>query len=145
MITFKSTPKTLAAAVCASLVLAGAVVAAVQADEKSKQHISIGTGGITGIYYTVGGAICRLVKRIKTGENIDCRAESTAGSIYNLNSLLNGELDFAIVQADWHYQYAKDSEKGADLRSVLSLHTETFTVFAHPDSEIETFNDLKGK
>ncbi|MCA8836776.1 MAG: TAXI family TRAP transporter solute-binding subunit [Gammaproteobacteria bacterium] len=145
MITFKPTFKTLTTAVCASLILAGAVVVAVQADEESKQHISIGTGGITGVYYTVGGAICRLVKRIKTDVNIDCRAESTAGSIYNLNSLLNGELDFAIVQADWHYQYAKDPEKGANLRSVLSLHTETFTVFAHPDSEIETFDDLKGK
>ena len=114
-----------------------------EADEKT--FITIGTGGITGIYYTVGGAICRLVKRLPKSRRLDCRAEATAGSIYNLNSLLNGELDFAIVQADWHYRMAKDKKKGAKLRSILSLHSEAFTAFVHPESGIESFADLEGK
>ena len=68
-----------------------------------ERFISIGTGGITGVYYPTGGAICRLVNKDREEHGIRCSAESTGGSIYNLNTLRAGELDFGIVQSDWQY------------------------------------------
>ena len=47
----------------------------------SQQFISIGTGGVTGVYYPTGGAICRLVNKNRKEHGIRCSAESTGGSI----------------------------------------------------------------
>ena len=65
--------------------------------------IGIGTGGVTGVYYPAGGAICRLVNRDRAEHGIRCGVESTGGSIFNLNALREGELEFGIVQSDWQY------------------------------------------
>ena len=51
-----------------STILGGAVAAAAiamggAAAAQDQQFISIGTGGVTGVYYPTGGAICRLVNR----------------------------------------------------------------------------------
>jgi TRAP-type uncharacterized transport system substrate-binding protein len=45
------------------------------------QFISIGTGGVTGVYYPTGGAICRLVNRERKEHGIRCAVESTGGSV----------------------------------------------------------------
>jgi TRAP transporter TAXI family solute receptor len=119
--------------------------------DNNNQHVTIGTGGVTGVYYPTGGAICRLVNKGRDEHKIRCSVESTGGSIYNLNTLRAGELDFGVVQSDWQY-YAyhgtsKFSERGPfkDLRAVFSVHPEPFTVIARADSGIKTFEDLKGK
>ncbi|MGH6620452.1 MAG: TAXI family TRAP transporter solute-binding subunit, partial [Alphaproteobacteria bacterium] len=66
------------AAFAATLALgAGAAVA------QDKKFISIGTGGVTGVYYPVGGAICRLVNQGRRDHGIRCSAESTGGSVEN--------------------------------------------------------------
>ncbi|MGI9520277.1 MAG: TAXI family TRAP transporter solute-binding subunit, partial [Hyphomicrobiaceae bacterium] len=58
----------------AAIIAAGVTVPAVAADQ---QFISIGTGGVTGVYYPTGGAICRLVNRGRKEHGIRCSAEST--------------------------------------------------------------------
>ena len=50
--------------------------------------VSIGTGGVTGVYYPTGGAICRLVNKGRKQHNIRCGVESTGGSIYNINTVI---------------------------------------------------------
>jgi TRAP transporter TAXI family solute receptor len=70
----------------------------------SSEFITIGTGSVTGIYYTTGGAICRLVNKYKNDSSIKCSIESTEGSLYNLNAVNNKDLDFSIVQSDILYQ-----------------------------------------
>ena len=70
------------------------------ADQK---FISIGTGGVTGVYYPTGGAICRLVNKKRKEHGIRCSAESTGGSIYNINTIRAGELEFGVAQSDWQY------------------------------------------
>ncbi len=115
-----------------------------------QQFITIGTGGVTGVYYPAGGAICRLVNQGRDDHGLRCSAESTAGSIFNLNAISQGELDMGVVQSDWQYHAYHGSdqfeEAGAneDLRAVFSLHPEPFTVVARADSGIEHFEDLPG-
>jgi hypothetical protein len=63
--------------------------------------ITIGTGGVTGVYYPTGGAICRLVNKKRKEHGIRCSVESTGGSVYNLNTIRAGELDMGVAQSDW--------------------------------------------
>lgn len=116
-----------------------------------QQFITIGTGGVTGVYYPTGGAICRLVNKGRKKHGVRCSVESTGGSIYNLNTMRAGELDLGVVQSDWQYHsYNGSSQFKAqgpykDLRAVFSLHIEAFTVVARKDAKIKSFADLKGK
>ncbi|OEY66977.1 TAXI family TRAP transporter solute-binding subunit [Marinobacter sp. X15-166B] len=122
---------------------------AVSAQEQ--QFVTIGTGGVTGVYYPAGGAICRLVNMDRKEHGIRCSVESTGGSVYNLNAIRQGELDLAVAQSDWQYhayngtdQFEKDGAN-TDLRAVFSMHPEPFTVVASKGSNINTFEDLAGK
>lgn len=116
-----------------------------------KQFVSIGTGGVTGVYYPTGGAICRLVNKDRKDHGIRCSAESTGGSVYNINTLRVGELEFGVAQSDWQYHAYHGTSKFADagafegLRAVFSVHTEPFTLVVRADSGINSFADLKGK
>ncbi|MCG7587547.1 TAXI family TRAP transporter solute-binding subunit [Photobacterium sp. OFAV2-7] len=117
----------------------------------AESFITIGTGGVTGVYYPTGGAICRLVNKDREAHGIRCSVESTGGSIYNINTIRAGELDLGIAQSDWQYHAYNGTSKFADngpfksLRAVFSIHPEPFTVVARTDSGIKTFMDLKGK
>ncbi len=121
--------------------------AAVSADE----FISIGTGGVTGVYYPTGGAICRLVNKDRKTHGIRCAVESTGGSVYNINTIKQGELEFGVAQSDWQYHAlngtSKFEEAGPfpELRAMFSVHPEPFTLLVRADSGIEKFEDLKGK
>jgi TRAP transporter TAXI family solute receptor len=113
--------------------------------------ITIGTGGVTGVYYPTGGAICRLVNKGRKDHGVRCSVESTGGSVYNLNAIRTGELDMGVAQSDWQYHAyngtSKFEDAGAnkDLRAVFSVHPEPFTVLARADAGIKKFSDLKGK
>lgn len=117
----------------------------------AKKFITIGTAGVTGVYFPAGGAICRLVNTGRKDHGIKCSVESTGGSIYNLNAIRQGELDLGVAQSDWQYHALKGSGSFTDqgefpkLRSVFSLHSEPFTVLARADSGVKKLNDLKGK
>jgi TRAP transporter TAXI family solute receptor len=117
----------------------------------AEQFISIGTGGVTGVYYPTGGAICRLVNKMRKETGIRCSAESTGGSIYNINTLRAGELEFGVAQSDWQYHAYRGTSKFEDsgafegLRAVFSVHPEPVTIIARDDSGISNITDLKGK
>jgi len=121
------------------------------ADALATQYVTIGTGGVTGVYYPTGGAICRLVNKTRSEHGIRCSVESTGGSVYNLNTIRAGELDMGVAQSDWQYHAyhgtSKFEEQGPnkDLRAVFSIHPEPFTVVARTDSGVKNFQDLKGK
>ena len=118
---------------------------------QGQQFISIGTGGVTGVYYPTGGAICRLVNKDRKQHGIRCSAESTGGSIYNINTIKAGELEFGVAQSDWQYHAyhgtSKFEDQGPykDLRAVFSVHPEPVTVIASDSSGINTLTDAKGK
>ena len=115
------------------------------------EFVTIGTGGVTGVYYPTGGAICRMVNRDRRDHGVHCSVESTGGSFDNLEALRRGELQFGMTQEDWEvHAYratARFSDRAPfeDLRSVFAVHSEPFTILARADSGIETVLDLKDK
>ncbi len=127
-----------------------AALAAGPVSAQDQQFVSIGTGGVTGVYYPTGGAICRLVNKDRKEHGIRCSAESTGGSIYNINTIRAGELEFGVAQSDWQFHAyhgtSKFEDKGAfsNLRAVFSVHPEPVTIIAHDDSGIMNITDLKG-
>ncbi|MEM9524256.1 MAG: TAXI family TRAP transporter solute-binding subunit [Pseudomonadota bacterium] len=137
----------------AKLKLGGAVLAAVLASQaaSAEEFITIGTGGVTGVYYPTGGAICRLVNKGRRDHGIRCSVESTGGSVYNINTIREGELEFGVAQSDWQYHAYNGSSRFEQngpftgLRAVFSVHPEPFTVVARADAGISNFDDLKGK
>ncbi|QJF53208.1 TAXI family TRAP transporter solute-binding subunit [Roseobacter ponti] len=117
----------------------------------AEEFITIGTGGVTGVYYPTGGAICRLVNKGRKDHGIRCSVESTGGSVYNINTIRAGELEFGVAQSDWQYHAYNGTSDFSDagpfeeLRAVFSVHPEPFTVVARADAGISSFEDLKGK
>lgn len=128
---------------------AAACVAHAPAALAQDNFVTIGTGGVTGVYYAVGGAICRLVNKDKARTHLRCSVESTGGSAYNVNTIKAGELDFGMTQSDVQY----DGYKGGgqfkqpfpEMRSVFSVHPEPFTLVARKDANIHGITDFKGK
>jgi uncharacterized protein len=136
----------LAAAAGAAFMLVAAPAAVAQ-----QKFITVGTGGVTGVYYAAGGAICRLVNKDRAKHGIRCSVESTGGSVFNVNTIKAGELDLGFAQSDVQFNAAKgqgafkDAGAYADLRAVFSVHPEPFTVVARKEANIKTFADFKGK
>jgi len=130
--------------------LVGMVSAAVLATSAmAYQYITIGTGGVTGVYYPTGGAICRIMNKMKKTTGVKCTVESTGGSVYNINAIKKGELDFGIAQSDVVYQAYNGEQKfkGKPFkgeRVVMSIHPELLTLVVRKDSGIKNFFDLKG-
>lgn len=133
------------------LIIAFTLIACPASDEEETAFVSIGTGGITGVYYPTGGAISRMVNAQRDTYNLRVTVESTGGSVFNINAVLGGDLEFGIAQSDRQYQAIRGLAEWADLgpqenlRSVFSIHPETITLIASVDSGIQSVQDLVGK
>lgn len=136
-------------ALAAAVAIVGTFGAApAQAQQK---YVTIGTGGVTGVYYAAGGAICRLMNKDRAQHGIRCSVESTGGSVYNINTIKAGELDFGVAQSDAQFNAIKglnqfkDGGAVSDLRSVFALHPEPLTIVARKEAGVTKFEDFKGK
>ena len=116
-----------------------------------QKFITIGTGGVTGVYYAAGGAICRLVNKDRAKHGLRCSVESTGASVFNVNTIKSGELDLGFAQSDVQFNaykglgVFKDAGPWTDERAVFSVHAEPFTVVARKDAGIKQFSDFRGK
>ncbi|HEX2198126.1 MAG TPA: TAXI family TRAP transporter solute-binding subunit [Burkholderiales bacterium] len=134
----------------AALAAAG-LVAALPAAHAQQKFVTIGTGGVTGVYYPAGGAICRLVNKDRATHGIRCSVESTGGSVFNVNTIRAGELDLGVAQSDVQFHAIKGSggfqKDGAfrELRAVFALHPEPVTVVGRKEVNAKSFSDFKGK
>jgi len=116
--------------------------------EKASGHMLLGTGSVQGVYFPIGGVICRLVNRHTSLNGIRCSVESTGGSIYNLRELRKGNFDLVFAQSDWQYNayngsaaFAKDGAN-SELRSVIALEADPLALIVKADSDIVGFDDL---
>jgi TRAP transporter TAXI family solute receptor len=112
--------------------------------------ISVGTGGINGVYFPLGGAICRQVEAGRRDHGFRCMVESTEGSVSNINAVLSGELDLGLAQGDAQYTAVEGLGPFKDrpqpkLRALFSLYPELFTVVARMDAGINRLEDLQDK
>ena len=129
---------------CISILLGGCKA-------RKVRFVTIGTGGVTGIYYPTGGAISKMVNKKFDEYEIKATVESTSGSVFNINAVMNGDLEFGIVQSDRQYQayhgLAEWSQVGkqTNLRAVFSIHPESITLIASEKSNIKEVKNLKGK
>ncbi|MGE0006646.1 MAG: TAXI family TRAP transporter solute-binding subunit [Parvibaculaceae bacterium] len=127
-----------------------ALLAAGPAASQEQRFVTIGTGGVTGVYYAAGGAICRLLNKDRKTHGIRCSVESTGGSAFNVNTIREGELDFGMAQSDVQFNALNgkgeyDGNAFPELRAVFAIHPEPFTVLARPDAGVTRFEDFKGK
>lgn len=132
------------------LSLSLALVALFTLSCNKKAFVTIGTGGVTGVYYPTGGAISRMLNKKSAEYKIKATVQSTGGSVYNINAVMAGQLDFGIAQSDRQYlaYMGKAQWKGKaqkDLRSVFSIYPEIVTLVATDKSGIKTIKDMKGK
>ena len=104
-------------------------------------EIKIATGSKSGVYYPVGQAISQLLK----AKDIDVGVLSTAGSEKNVDMLLQGTADLAIVQSDVLYMmsranpdesYFKYKEPVKALRGLAALFPEHTQILVRADSDI---------
>lgn len=115
------------------------------------RYYIIGTGSVSGVYYPTGGAISKIVNKKSGTYNLSFRAESTSGSVANVNAIMAGTQGFGIIQSDRQAQAwlgeAEWSDKGPQekLRSVFSIHSESVTLVAAVDANINAVEDLVGK
>lgn len=117
----------------------------------ARTFVTIGTGGVTGVYYPTGGAISRMVNKKSKQYGIKATVESTAGSVYNINAVLTGDLEFGVAQSDRQFQaynglaeWAKAGPR-KNLRSVFSIHPESITLIAAASNKVQSVSGLKGK
>lgn len=114
------------------------------------QYVTMGTGGVTGVYYPTGGAISKLVNQKRKEYNLRMTVESTGGSVFNVNALMNGDLEMGVVQSDLQYQAYKglgewEGKPQPKLRAMFAIHPEAVTILSAADQNIKSVADMKGK
>lgn len=115
---------------------------------KKNTHLLLGTGSVQGVYFPIGGVICRLLNRHQFLHRIRCSLESTGGSIYNLRQLRDGNFDLVFAQSDWQFHAyhgtSTFAEEGPiqELRSVFALEADPLALIVNADSDIQHFDDL---
>lgn len=105
------------------------------------EFVTIGTGGVTGVYYPTGGAIAKIINEKTSQYHIKATVQATGGSVFNINAVMSGDLEFGIAQSDRQFQAFKGMAEWKDkpqtkLRSVFSIHAESVTLIASDKSDI---------
>ncbi|ANK80788.1 MAG: hypothetical protein TEF_08235 [Rhizobiales bacterium NRL2] len=120
-----------------------------RAADVEQRFVTIGTDSVTSSYYAAGGAVCRMVNRARESHGLRCAVEPTGGSVYNLNTIRSGELDFGIVRSDRSFEAQNGAARFeaqspfTELRAVFALHSEPLTVLVRADSAVRRFADLR--
>jgi len=128
----------------------GSLLRSAPAYSGTETFVSIGSGEIDGVYYPVTKAICGAIFHELRAQGIWCSPETTPGSVYNIDRVQTGELEFGIVQSDLQSDAYEGSGRWqgqpvSELRSVLSLYPELVTIMARKDANVRELTDLAGK
>jgi hypothetical protein len=115
-----------------------------------RPDVVIGTASPTGIYYPLGGSICRLLNLDTSRHGLRCSEEPSSGSVTNIESLRRGRLGIGIVPSD----VLADAVAGqgsftslgptTDLRILFAGPDEMLTVVARKELGIRTVAEVRG-
>ena len=115
-------------------------------DTQAAQRFSIATGGTSGIYFPIGGAMAKAAS--KSGA-LQVTLESSNASVANINLITKTEIEMGFVQNDvtyWAYHGQNMfSQPLKNLRTVLALYPEHVHLVASKESGIKSIMDLRGK
>ena len=141
--------KTIFSAAAAAVVAFGGM--SLHATEASAQQrdILIGGGSVTGVYYQVALQTCQIMNKYSGGK-YNCVGRPALGSVFNVNAVNRGLLDFGVAQSDRNWQATNgsadwDGKPVGKLRSVFSAHPEAVLLVTRKDAGINSVEDLKGK
>jgi len=141
--------KTIFSAAAAAVVAFGGM--SLHATEASAQQrdILIGGGSVTGVYYQVALQTCQIMNK-HSGGKYNCVGRPALGSVFNVNAVNRGLLDFGVAQSDRNWQATNgkadwDGKPVGKLRSVFSAHPEAVLLVTRADTGIKSVGDLKGK
>lgn len=115
--------------------------------DKEFEFLSLATGGTTGTYYALGGALAQI---ISDETDSDVKAEVSQASAANMTAIKDGKAEVAFVQTDIAY-YATQGEfmfEGNaidNIQAIGALYPETIQLVTTEGTGIKTFADLKGK
>lgn len=116
----------------------------------AQKFLVVGGGSTTGVYYQVALNVCKLVNQNLKKQGYNCIGRPALGSVFNINAIKRGLLNFGVAQSDrnWQAYHGKADWKGKPykgLRSVFSVHAETVMLATRADTGITKVGDLKGK
>ena len=132
------------------------------APAQEMRFFRIGTGGVAGTYYPIGGLIADIISSPPGARPCDkggscgvpglvAIAQSSNGSVANVDAIKSGELESGFVQSDiayWAYTGTgifKDQGKVENLRAIANLYPESIHIVARKGAEIGSVRDLAGK
>jgi uncharacterized protein len=119
------------------LLAAAVALGSTAVTSQNKVTISIATGPTTGVYYPLGGGIANVLSKYVPG--YAANAETTAGSVANLQLMSQKKSDLALSMAD----AAWDGFKGQG--RFASAYPNRMHVVTVEGTGINSFADLKGK
>jgi len=130
-----------------ALALAIGLGLAATATAQDKVTISIATGPTGGVYYPLGGGIANVLSRYVPG--YAANAESTAGSVANLQLMNQNKSDLALSMADAALDGFKGQGKfsggAVPVRALMVAYPNRMHVVSVEGRGINSFADLKGK
>ncbi len=115
----------------------------------AQKTIKIGSGSILKGYYFIGLDLCRTFTL--ADNNINCEVIPTKGTVDNLNLLKEGKIDLALVQSSVALEayegigYFAKIGRMQEIRQILNLYDEFFTVIVKDQDKIKIFSDIEGK
>jgi TRAP transporter TAXI family solute receptor len=129
-------------------ILVVAVLALSWVPAPAQTRLLIGTGGMAGVYYPIGGAIAKIITGKVKG--VEATVQTSAAGMENLRLLSLKEIDMGLVQNSDAYNayngrvFFKDKAI-KNIRGVAVLYPQPIQIVVRGDANIKTFYDLKGK
>jgi TRAP transporter TAXI family solute receptor len=147
---------------CTALTVVTVFALTVGAAAQDARFFRIGTGGIGGTYYPIGGIIASAISSPHGSRSCDeggscgvqglvAIAQTSEGSVANVEAVATGHLDSGFVQSDiayWAYTgtgtYRKKKPRKT-IRAIANLYPESVHVVARTKIGVESVRDLKGR
>jgi len=140
----------------------GALGAGLPATAQQMTFFRIGTGGVTGTYYPIGGLIADIIssppgaRPCNRGGSCGVPglvgiAQSSNGAVANVDAISSGQLESGFAQSDIaHWAYTgtgiyEGKEPVDNLRAIANLYPESIHLVARAGAGINSVADLAGK